>query len=101
MSNKLFKLTRLSENNRPAIGEKCFFSPVIRLTDGVYIDDNRPLVNNIKHNDICTITKHGDRIVHVTIKDKKHIVSYDFLLRFELTSFGKTILEEHKNVSPN
>ena len=92
MSNRLIKLTRLSENDRPDIGEKCFLSPVVQLIDGVYIEDNRTLLDNLKHNDICTITKHGDRVAHAIIKDKKYIVSYDFLLRFELTSFGKTLL---------
>ena len=96
MSNKLFTLTRLSENKRPDIGEKCFFSPVVRLVEGVFIDDNRLLIDSLKHNDICTVIKHGDKVEHVAFKTKKHIVSSEFLLRFELTSFGKAILGEQK-----
>jgi len=89
----LFKLTRLSLKNRPSIKEQCFFSPCIELVSGVFIDDTRKLLVNEL---LCTVTRHGDRVEHVKFRTEEHIVSPEFLLRKELTKYGKTVLGEQK-----
>ena len=94
-TRQLIKLTRLSHKNRPNINEKLFFSPVIRLIDGVFIDDNRTLLQDyMKHNNVCTCVKHGDYTEHVRFSNQKQtdIVSPEFLLRMELTKQGKQLL---------
>jgi len=96
-NRKLIKLTRLSQKDRPKINEKCFFSPVIQLIDGVFIDDTRVLLHDyMKHNSVCTVTKHGNYIDHVKFGNNKHtdIVSPEFLLRMELTKQAKQLLSE-------
>lgn len=100
MKTKMFKLTRLSETNRPDINEQCFFSPSIYLGCNTYIIDNRKMLKSyLRENNICTVIKHGDKVEIVIFNNQKDtdIVSADFLLRKELTNFGVTILGTAKN----
>ncbi len=99
--NRLFKLTRLSETNRPVRNEKCFFSPVTRLVTSIYNNDNRKLLRDyMRELNTCTIIKNMDRceLVHFSNAKQTDIVSTEFLLRFELTTFGKQLLGGQPNV---
>ena len=104
MSNKLYNLTRLDNTDRPNINEQCFFSPCIEIVPGIFIIDTRKMLQSyMRENNLCTVIKHGDYTEQVRFNKQQDIdiVSPEFLLRKQLTSFGLTVMQAYKQkVSP-
>ena len=98
---KIFKSSkRYSGEDRPEIGETCFFSHAeqLILTDEFVPKTKSFLRGWIKQNATVKIVRNLDRIVEVLFSgsSKTDLVSPEFLISRELTSFGRVFFDQNK-----
>ena len=86
---------RYSEQNRPKVGQVCIFSPAKKLIPGMYSQINRVFYDeHIKKNKLCVVKRLTKKnLCEVQFDHMKDpvLVSPVFLMKRELTTFGKKL----------
>ena len=97
---RIFKSTsRYSDLSRPEIGERCFFSHGYALIRGEFVEKSKTFIHEwIKQNAIVVVKRNGEHVVEVLFDgaDETDLVSPEFLMRTELTEFGRAFFNENK-----
>lgn len=87
---------RYSESDRPAPGERCFFSHALRLTSTEYVSFPRSFERKeLFQNAFVTVQKNRPHLVEALFDgaDASDLISPEFLLSMELTAFGHELVD--------
>ena len=102
---KIFKkTTRFSPLNKPAINEKCIFSPATQLTTNHFEEmESFDSFLDIHIGDACTVVETTEHLVNVKFSNEENslLVSPEFLVSQELTASALNALEKFRQVLEN
>lgn len=94
---QLFKThDRYSEHDRPEVGDRCFFSHALRLLGEEFVPMEKTL---LRQSTQCVVVKNHPHVIEVVFdgSDQTDLVSPEFLIRRELTIFGKRFFHDTKD----
>ena len=90
--------SRYSDEKRPSMGEKCLFLHGLCLIPGEFVSRGKEFVREwISQGALVRVLRNKDHLVEVMFPGAldSDLVSPDFLMKAELTAFGKAFFSQH------
>lgn len=96
---KIWKMNkRYSDDDRPLTGERCIFSHCVRLIPGEFVVKAKAFLRDwIENGKTCRVVRNAQSFVEVQFEgaSETDYVSPMFLLKRELTAFGRAFFEQN------